>query len=55
MKEEIRRLERTARRGDANLEYLKNIVLKYLQRATPLERSVVWVADTCFQLAYFHF
>lgn len=31
LKREIRELERTKRRDGANLEYLKNIVLKYME------------------------
>ena len=40
LKGEVRRLERNAGRSSAHLEYLKNILVKYLQRATPLSRSL---------------
>lgn len=38
LKEEIRRLERNARREGANLEYLKNIVLRYLETSVGRDR-----------------
>jgi hypothetical protein len=38
LKEEIRRLERDAGRSGAHLEYLKNILVKLLQRATTVDR-----------------
>eukprot|EP00047_Mylnosiga_fluctuans_P017062 m.58468 g.58468 ORF g.58468 m.58468 type:complete len:723 (+) comp6903_c0_seq2:72-2240(+) len=44
LKAEIRRLERSASRDGANLEYLKNIMVKYLQRSIPRERVLPAIA-----------
>eukprot|EP00048_Salpingoeca_helianthica_P007443 m.110596 g.110596 ORF g.110596 m.110596 type:complete len:755 (+) comp14333_c2_seq4:133-2397(+) len=44
LKSEIRRLERTAGRSGANLEYLKNIVVKLLTHAVPRDRVIPVIA-----------
>lgn len=44
LKSEIRRLERSAGRSGANLEYLKNIVVKLLTHAVPRDRVIPVIA-----------
>ena len=44
LKEEIRRLERNARREGANLEYLKNILVNYMSYKVGREQSLIAVA-----------
>lgn len=44
LKEEIRRLERNARREGANLEYLKNILVNYMSNKVGREQSMKAVA-----------
>lgn len=44
LKAELRRAERSAGRDGANLEYLKNVLVKYLQRATTLDRVLPAIA-----------
>ena len=39
LKEEIRRLERNAERQGANLEYLKNVVVKYMESSSAVGKD----------------
>jgi hypothetical protein len=41
LKEEVRRLDANARREGANLEYLKNVMLRYLTQETGKEQSLL--------------
>lgn len=40
LKDEIRRLERNTKRESANLEYLKNIVVKFLESSANRDKFV---------------
>lgn len=44
LKEEIRRLERNAKREGANLEYLKNIFLKYLETSVGRDQTITAIS-----------
>jgi hypothetical protein len=44
LKEEIRRLERNARREGANLEYLKNIILRFLESPVGRDQTITAIS-----------
>lgn len=44
LKEEIRRLDRTQSREGINLEYLKNIVFRYMMATEPVGRQAIFNA-----------
>ena len=51
LKEEIRRLERNARREGANLEYLKNVLLKALDRSAPGRKHALEAVATILEFS----
>lgn len=44
LKEEVRRLDRTKSREGINLEYLKNIVYRYMVATDPVEKQAIFNA-----------
>eukprot|EP00053_Salpingoeca_punica_P018099 m.176097 g.176097 ORF g.176097 m.176097 type:complete len:830 (+) comp17360_c0_seq1:57-2546(+) len=44
LKEEVRRGERNAKRGEANLEYLKNVIVKYMSESITRDKLIPAIA-----------